>query len=338
MDAPTPLIIENKLSFEHKIKIDNKEYIIKLDNTDNKLGFILNDSISHDLYFNSFSLNEIQKINNYFKMFDTINDVITNLNNLLEENKYKILVQDKSIIINFSPGIIIKGTIEFTLYIKEKSDKEKINELTLVTNSILKRLDLLEKENSELKNKVKELTEELNKIKNENNFFKDSVILTTKENREKMLNFIDKKIKNVNLLYRGTRDGDLAKNFHSACDNKGPTLTLCREKSGNIFGGYTEAEWDNKERHPKYDKNAFIFSITYDKKFVSQNYENSIECNPNYGPVFGFNGDLTIESKFLISENSMWTGQETYFDKKYEIVNGNHFFEVNELEVFSISI
>ena len=31
MDAPTPLIIENKLSFEHKIKIDNKEYIIKLD-------------------------------------------------------------------------------------------------------------------------------------------------------------------------------------------------------------------------------------------------------------------------------------------------------------------
>ena len=101
MDAPNPLIIENKLSFEHKIKLDNKEYIIKLDNTDNKLGFILNDSISHDLYFNSFSLNEIQKINNYFKMFDTINDVITNFNNLVEENKYKLLVRINQLLLIF---------------------------------------------------------------------------------------------------------------------------------------------------------------------------------------------------------------------------------------------
>ena len=40
----------------------------------------------------------------------------------------------------------------------------------------------------------------------------------------------------------------------------------------------------------------------------------------------------------MTSENSMCTGQETYFDKEYEIVNGNHFFKVNELEVYSISI
>ena len=76
-----------------------------------------------------------------------------------------------------------------------------------------------------------------------------------------MLSLINKKIKNVELLYRGTRDGDLAKNFHEKCDNKGPTLTLCKEKSENIiFGGYTEAEWDSQERHPKYDENV-LFSL-----------------------------------------------------------------------------
>ena len=46
-------------------------------------------------------------------------------------------------------------------------------------------------------------------------------------------------------LYRASRDGWAASNFHSCCDNKGPTVTVI--KSGNyIFGGYSEGEWDGK--------------------------------------------------------------------------------------------
>jgi len=48
-----------------------------------------------------------------------------------------------------------------------------------------------------------------------------------------------------NLLYRASRNGWGASNFHSCCDNKGPTVTVV--KSGNyIFGGYTEQHWDGK--------------------------------------------------------------------------------------------
>ena len=143
----------------------------------------------------------------------------------------------------------------------------------------------------------------------------------------------------MELLYRGTRDGDLAKNFHEKCDNKGPTLTLCKEKSENIiFGGYTEAEWDSQERHPKYDENAFIFSLTYNKKFVSKNYQNSIGCNKDTGPVFGFGGDLTIWSKFLSSDaNNMWREQKTYLDKNYETTGGKKNFKLKELEVYLIN-
>ena len=205
-------------------------------------------------------------------------------------------------------------------------------------------MDNLEKENLDLKSKIKELTEQLNEYKSQNkdnidDYFKDSVILTSKKDKEKMLNFINKKINNVELLYRATRDGDLAKNFHEKCDNKGPTLTICKEKaSGNIFGGYTEAEWDSKYKHTENDKNAFIYSITYNKIFVTKNIDNSIGCNPDFGPIFGFGGDLTIYNNCLLSSsNNMWTEQKTYFDKKFEINNGHKNFQLDELEVYLIT-
>ena len=49
----------------------------------------------------------------------------------------------------------------------------------------------------------------------------------------------------VKLLYRASRNGWNASNFHSCCDNKGPTVTVI--KSGNyIFGGCTEQHWEGK--------------------------------------------------------------------------------------------
>ena len=48
----------------------------------------------------------------------------------------------------------------------------------------------------------------------------------------------------VKLLYRASRHGWAAANFHSCCDNKGPTVKVA--KSGNyIFGGYTEQHWED---------------------------------------------------------------------------------------------
>ena len=48
------------------------------------------------------------------------------------------------------------------------------------------------------------------------------------------------------LIYRASRKGWAAANFHSCCDNKGPTVTVV--KYGNyIFGGYTEQPLENGE-------------------------------------------------------------------------------------------
>jgi len=79
--------------------------------------------------------------------------------------------------------------------------------------------------------------------------FKDSVILSS-DQREPLVKWLKESQAITNfsadkLLYRASRDGWAAANFHSCCDNKGPTVTVI--KSGNyIFGGYTEQHWDGK--------------------------------------------------------------------------------------------
>ena len=342
-EAPTPSFEKyNQILFEKNIKLEEKEFTLQMININGDMNLFLKEinSLMNETYSNIFTLNELQKINNYFKMFDIINDVIMNLSKLIEENKYKISKRDKTVEINYMPDILIKGEIKLNLFLKEKNPNEKINDLNVLSISILKRLDNLENENLELKSKVKELTEKVEKLSNPNKnkkLFNDSLILTTETYKEKMLYFIGEKIEATELLYRGTRDGDLAKNFHERCDNKAPTIVLCKDKTGQIFGGFTKAEWDNKGKHPKYDKDAFIFSITNDKKFLSKNYENSIECNKDFGPIFGLGGDLTIYDEFLSSKlNNIWSEQKTYFDKRYDTTNNKKSFCLNELEVYLI--
>ena len=345
-EAPSPLEDKQFVSvFEQIIKYNEKEYKIELYSSHEEMKIIINeenDSLSNKIYSNIFSLMQLYNISNYFKMFDKIDDLITNIKNLIEENKFQLSINDKTLIIIFSPGIIIKGKIELTLLLKEKTQSEKLNDLITLTQSLLKRVDKLEKENTNLKEEVKELKEKLktniNINQEDKDPFSDSLILKDKNDKNTMLTLLDKKIKNTTLLYRATRDGDTAKNFHEKCDYKGPTLTLCRGENGIIFGGYTEAEWDSRERHPKYDKNAFIFSVTFNKKFLSINYENSIECNPDYGPVFGFEGDLYISNKFLSKKNlNVSAFEKTYKDNKHEILNGKTDITLDELEVYLIN-
>ena len=50
--------------------------------------------------------------------------------------------------------------------------------------------------------------------------------------------------KKLVLLYRMTRDGPNYVDFHSRCDNKGPTLSLFKTDTGRRCGGYTNESWE----------------------------------------------------------------------------------------------
>ena len=73
----------------------------------------------------------------------------------------------------------------------------------------------------------------------------DSKILDESENGkeffEKLYEWIE--YKNMELIYRGTRDGIGSDIFHNKCDNQGPTIVLCKNEKGNIFGGYSSISW-----------------------------------------------------------------------------------------------
>ena len=47
----------------------------------------------------------------------------------------------------------------------------------------------------------------------------------------------------VNLLYRGSKDGWDASDFHRLCDKKGPTVTLVKSSAGRVSGGFTTVSW-----------------------------------------------------------------------------------------------
>ena len=79
--------------------------------------------------------------------------------------------------------------------------------------------------------------------------FKASVILSS-DQQQTLIKWLKETLTSSSydyaLLYRATRDGWAATNFHSCCDNKGPTVTVV--KYGNcIFGGYTEHPWESGE-------------------------------------------------------------------------------------------
>ena len=78
--------------------------------------------------------------------------------------------------------------------------------------------------------------------------FKDSTILSTEHKQVLVNDWLKEKLKSGQsdfvLIYRASRDGWASSNFHTHCDNKGPTVTVV--KSGNyIFGGYTEQSWSS---------------------------------------------------------------------------------------------
>lgn len=40
------------------------------------------------------------------------------------------------------------------------------------------------------------------------------------------------------LLYRASRDGQQATNFHQTCDNKSSTIVIIKSNNGSVLGGY----------------------------------------------------------------------------------------------------
>ena len=229
---------------------------------------------------------------------------------------------------------------------KFNEDKDRLNEIfrrpKLEFNSIQLMQIEYEKFMSQIQSKIHELTQIRASLKS-NEFlpmYNDQTfgILTLDENslsnsrilsRQRMFDLVelckfstcDNKWK---LLYRASRDGFSAKEFHSKCDGHAKTLTICKTVENSfIFGGYAETAWESVISLHKSDANAFIFSLTNSENTPCRiqvepiKVQYAIYCNPNRGPSFGL-------SDISVSENARYIKSSSVLGNAYKpLVNYN---------------
>jgi hypothetical protein len=146
------------------------------------------------------------------------------------------------------------------------------------------------------------------------------------------------------LLYRSSRDGFGANDFHFKCDAKSSTLTILKTKKfGFVFGGFTSTPWHSLGRWES-DPNAFLFSLVNKDRLPckrkTSNPSDSIYCDgEGFCPVFG-DMDLIICSDSNILEESSTRLNRTFKMPEYakthpgEFLVGEYNFLLTEIEVY----
>ena len=385
MEAPKPISLitpakpENDLTLldkkEFKISNEKVEYIVeigKLSSTEN-LGIKLKENISSVkvYYSNIFNLEELRNIHKSFRVFDNINEAVTNIQVIFEEKKVNIKKENDNIFLILKIPKIGRGEDLISIELNKKSlSIEELNEnLSKEVSELKNRIEVLEKENKNNKNEINELKNEIIILKEENKKRDlkmneilnkidkkeivvandinniDSKIITRKEeldfitNRLKQIWYFNKYNISYELIFRGTRDGRTPKIFHQKCDGTPKTITIIKTIKGLKFGGYIEKEWKSSGGWIKDDENCFIFSIDLHKIYNpvkgKDKYYFDKDCGPNFAE-FGLEDDLFKKSSSNILKKDNANIDFTYFEKDYEINGGEKEFQAEELEVFKI--
>ena len=137
------------------------------------------------------------------------------------------------------------------------------------------------------------------------------------------------------LLYKGSRDGDTANEFHSRCDDAEKTLVIVEDNYGNRFGGFTTQDWGGQYLQKK-DDEAFVFSIDKNKCYDVIPGQNAIGCYPNFGPVF-FGCQIRIYDNFLSKGGTTYKkGLNYQTTEDFELTNGNQNYGVRDIEVYEV--
>ena len=176
----------------------------------------------------------------------------------------------------------------------------------------------------------------------------DSVILNECERKYEFLKKLNEwcKYKEIELIYRGSRDGMTANDFHKKCDNKGETIALIKNEKGNIFGGYASIPWISEGKFHSAPE-SFLFTLTNihgtePTKFPSKNDQQEFYHDFSLGPAFG-SGDLGFLSDFIkdgVLSDFPYTYQDNIGKGKSiftgDLNNNNSKFKIKEIEIFKI--
>lgn len=169
----------------------------------------------------------------------------------------------------------------------------------------------------------------------------DSLILKNSISLKSLQTYLGNQLIKEN-LWRGTRDGFTARNFHSKCDDKGKTLTVIKTERGSVFGGYTDISWKSSGGWASGTKNSFIFLIQQDETAAvgkCSDASEEVHHESNYGPTFGGGHELYTSNNCNTYSSSYTYCSGTYYEKingLQHLDQGNQRFQVQEIEVFLV--
>jgi hypothetical protein len=356
---------------EFQFKRDNKLFIIKISMTsDQKYLYIQSkeEGIFAYIFEIKMSYLELIKFDKIFKTCEDIEDAYNSMVVIFQNEKNGIKeINDNQLILSIYILNLDSTYREKNLELSKKCENKDViienlctqyNELKSVNKKISDEFNKIKNDNNNLKESINsimawknEMTTEINTLKEKVNNYEfrlykmDSNII----NNQKDYDFIIERLKKVNpnkteiviglrLLYRATRDGDAASDFHSRCDKVNNTLVVVKTKEGLKFGGFTTETWEGDDVD-KTDNKAFCFSLDKMKIYNCIKGKRAIFASPYSGPAFE-NCSFQIKDKCLEDGGECSDSNTQYFDnqeKEYEINNGGDQFKVEEVEVFGVS-
>ena len=225
--------------------------------------------------------------------------------------------------------------------LKEKTDKEKIEEYEKVFEKYKNEIEILKEKYRTDINKLNE------KIKILSNRFIipgfETKIINNKQEKEIIKMWISPQGNiTANLIYsfynKRTNFKDVNR-FHERCDNKPNLLVLCKSNI-EIFGGYTPLPFLNDNSYG-YDNDSFVFSLNKLKKYPKEDQDKSCSIwkYRNYGPCFSYDLCFTEGSMNIIKfEQKRYTIPKNFIDSEnaFSYVSSDDSFILDSLEIFEI--
>ncbi len=147
--------------------------------------------------------------------------------------------------------------------------------------------------------------------------------------------FLNEKVCIHKLLYRASRDGDSAINFHRNCDGIPNTLVIIETTKGKKFGGFTSQIWDRNGDY-KSDEKCFLFSLNKKEIYYIKDPSIAIVCFKNKGPNFGRGNDICIEDNCMRT-NQNFTSQSSFYYRDVNFaLNDEKYFTVKDYDVYQV--
>jgi hypothetical protein len=347
------------------IEENNNKYEFTLKLIDDKLNIEIKSKLKEGeerIYINSFNFEELKSIHKFFFICNNINDALNYIKSILEEKKVSIeSITEDEILINLKLKVIKEeAIIKIKLLRKEDSQNDLLNELNLVkkeNKDLKERFEKIEKYMNEIDKKRSLRGEKTIKdISDETIFFPSKIIIDEYDKLLilRKLEGKNKKVQAIDLLFRSSRDGDKLENIKTAIDKRKNVLAVLKTTKGRRFAGFTEKGY-NFSRGQGEDENAFLISFdnyrAYDYEkyvlkyqigfyFIQRDRNTYSSVFNSYSCPFFFqnNGNIYIPNNFYSKNCKIERVECPKWNQIMELNLNEEEFNIKELEYFQIHI